>query len=63
MTDAEIKQAENAAREHLNRVRTLEARIVSGRGNASSFPGVVPVLCETILKLTAELKQQRGMKR
>ena len=63
MTEAEIRQAENVARSHINRIRSLEARIDTGRHSnvASTNPGIVPTLCETILKLTDELKQRRGI--
>lgn len=55
MTDAEIRQAEIVARSHLDRIRTLEARMV---GKSTNGSGVVPSLCELILALTAELKQR-----
>lgn len=59
MTDAEIRRIESAAREHLNRCRTLEARITGGKGGPSvTNAGLVPVLCESILKLAAELRSR-----
>lgn len=61
MTESEIKNAENFARENLRRCQTLEARIVNGRGNTNNtYGGIVPNLCEMVLRLTAELKQQRA---
>lgn len=59
MTESEIKQAEHAARAHLDRIdriRALEARLLPQRVPRQTDSGIVPKLCETILALTAELK-------
>lgn len=46
MTEVEIKQAENVARTHLDRIRTLEARLSPARAPRHTDSGIVPKLCE-----------------
>ena len=59
MSPEEIKQNANYARENHERVRAAHMRMSVGRKGDGPYPGIVPELCEIILKLTAELQKPR----
>lgn len=63
MREVEILQAENLARHHLDRIKTIEARMSSPRQNCRTDSGIVPNLCQVILALTAELKKSQKLVR
>lgn len=62
MIDSELAAIETTARLHLDRCVGIIARMNGGDANrvTKTDPGIVPELCQTILKLTAELKRKRG---
>lgn len=57
MSPEEIQSYEQFARENHLRVRAMHMKMSVGRKGEGPYPGIVPELCDIILKLTAELKK------